>query len=247
MAIFNEAFLDKFKKKTSSSSHPNNLYWVAKRKVDIGSSEEVLENNACTSPKEAMKFYMELMHNATISGSSVSIGKRNTKDMETATLYIYKLKVNEFVPGRNSNSFKCTVEKIEAAGTCMELLKKYGFSMGASSNVEEAREAEFKKVISMLRASVDEAKNKFSGIKIAIKDTKWYNESDEDEYEKFLSKGGSIDIATMDGSNEKDYGAYRHISRLLKQKVKESHEVDGTVGEDGYKHDCIIYYKSGIK
>ena len=245
MAIFNEAFLDKFKKKTSSSSRPDNLYWVAKRKVDIGSSEEVLENNARTSPKEAMKLYMELMYNATISGSSVSIGKRNAKDMETATLYIYKLKVNEFVPGRNSNSFKCTVEKIEAMNL-YGALKEVWLSMGASLMLK-AREAEFKKVISMLRASVDEAKNKFSEIKIAIKDTKWYNESDEDEYEKFLSKGGSIDIATMDGSNEKDYGAYRHISRLLKQKVKESHEVNGAVGEDGYKHDCIIYYKSGIK
>lgn len=112
---------------------------------------------------------------------------------------------------------------------------------------EDCREAEFEKVISMLRASVDEANNKFSGIKITIKDTEWYNENDKDEYEKFLSKGGSINISTMDGSDEKDYGAYRHISRLLKQKVKESHEVNGIVGEDGFKHDCIIYYNSGIK
>lgn len=247
MAIFNEAFLDKLMKKTSTSSHPNYLYWVAKRKVDVGSNEEVLENNACTSQKDAMKLYMDITYNATIDGSSVSVGKMNTKDIETSTLYIYKLKVNEFVSGRNSNSFKCTVEKIEATGTCIELLKKCGFSIEASSNIEEAREAEFKKVISMLRSSVDEAKNRFSGIKITIKDTKWYNESDKDEYEKSLSKGGSIDIATMDGSNEKDYETYRHISRLLKQKVKESHEVNGTVGENGYKHDCIIYYKSGIK
>ena len=247
MAIFNEAFLDKLMKKTSTSSHPNYLYWVAKRKVNVGSNEEVLENNACTSQKDAMKLYMDITYNATIDGSSVSVGKMNTKDIETSTLYIYKLKVNEFVLGRNSNSFKCTIEKIEAAGTCIELLKRYGFSIETSSNVEEARETEFKKVISMLRASVDEAKNRFGRINIAIKDVKWYNESDKDEYEKFLSKGSSIDIATMDGSNEEDYGVYRHISRLLKQKVKESHEVNGAVGEDGYKHDCTIYYNSGIE
>ena len=135
MAIFNEAFLDKLMKKTSTSSHPNYLYWVAKRKVNIGSNEEVLENNACTSQKDAMKLYMDITYNATINGSSVSVGKSNTKDIETSTLYIYKLKVNEFVLGRNSNSFKCTVEKIEAAGTCIGRLKRCGVSIEACSNV----------------------------------------------------------------------------------------------------------------
>ena len=138
MAIFNESFLYRFKK-TSTSSHPDDLYLAAKRELDICSDED-------------------------------------------------------------------------------------------------CREAEFEKVISMFRR-----------IKITIKDTEWYNENDKDEYEKFLSKGGSINISTMDGSDEKDYGAYRHISRLLKQKVNESHEVNGIVGEDGFKHDCIIYYNSGIK
>ena len=41
MAIFNESFLYRFKK-TSTSSHPDDLYLAAKRELDICSDAEKL-------------------------------------------------------------------------------------------------------------------------------------------------------------------------------------------------------------
>ena len=149
MAIFNEGFIDKLIKSKSkpSKSLPKYRYETTKAKFKVGDKEDSSEFSRNGSPKESLEYFVDLLYDAEINGSSISLSKRNLNKIESDndTIYVYKLKVNEFVPGNNeSGVYKCTVEKIEASGTCIEVLEKYGFHITGSdnaSNIEKAKKA----------------------------------------------------------------------------------------------------------
>ena len=116
---------------------------------------------------------------------------------------------------------------------------------------EKARKSEFSKVISLLRESIKEARSKFPDLKITIKDLKYYKENDlyTGDYEDFISgerNTSYIQIASMDGTTKEGQKAYDLIVDIIDKKVSDSSDLKGTIGTDGYKHDCIIYYESGI-
>lgn len=120
-----------------------------------------------------------------------------------------------------------------------------------SSEREKIRKSEFSKVISLLRESVKEARSKFPNLKIDIKDLKYYKETElyTSYYEDFIScerNTSYIQIASMDGTTREGQEAYDLIVDILGKKVSDSSDLKGTIGTDGYKHDCIIYYESGI-
>lgn len=259
MAIFNEGFIDKLVKGKSkpSVSMPKYRYETTKAKLNVGAKEDSYEFSKNSSPKESLEYFMDLLYDAEISGNSISVSKRHLNKIKTDTIYVYKLKVNEFVPGNNeSGAYKCTVESIEASGTCIDVAEKYGFHIAGSedaSNIEKAKKAEYNKVVSIARAAIKEAKSKFKKFDHVVCGPSYYNslqnEGVSDDMEEYISSkyGSTITIVRFWGTDDDTLNAEKFVFNFMKDKVKSDSSISGTVYEDGYKDEYLIGYKSNLK
>lgn len=181
--------------------------------------------------------------------NSVKISKGKSKNLNKE-YSIFKATIVDETAG----NIKIRLVSEESSGKIKDLAKKYGFDIivdSDASEMEKARKSEFSKVISLLRESIKEARSKFPNLKITIKDLKYYKDNDlyTGDYEDFISgerNTSYIQIASMDGTTKEGQKAYDLIVDIIDKKVSNSSDLKGTIGTDGYKHDCIIYYESGI-
>lgn len=267
MAIFNEAFLDRYKK---SKKDNNRKYHEPKKdtnqKKNVGKTvykpEHKSTNNkigdefvttfkqSFNTAKEACALAIEDAFSIDYPESnSVKISKGKSKNLNKE-YSIFKATIVDETLG----DIKIKLVSEESSGKIKDLAKKYGFDIIVDSDAserEKARKSEFSKVISLLRESVKEARSKFPNLEIAIKDLKYYKETElyTSDYEDFISSERNtsyIQIASMDGTTKDGQKAYDLIVDILDKKVSDSSYLKGTIGTDGYKHDCIIYYESGI-
>lgn len=261
MAIFNEGFIDKLIKSKSkpSKSLPKYRYETTKAKFNVGDKEDSSEFSRNGSPKESLEYFVDLLYDAEINGSSISLSKRNLNKIENDndTIYVYKLKVNEFVPGNNeSGVYKCIVEKIEASGTCIEVLEKYGFHIIGSdnaSNIEKAKKSEYNKVVSIARAAIKEAKSKFGKFDHIVCGPSYYNSLKDkvanDDVEDYISSkwGSTITIVRFWGTDDNTISAEKFVFNFMKDKVKSDSSISGSIYDDGDKDEYLIGYKSSLK
>ena len=266
MAIFNEAFLDMYKK---SKKDNNKKYHEPKKeshKTNVGTTVYTPElkstNNkigdefvttfkqSFNTAKEACALAIEDAFSINYPESnSVKISKGKSKNLNKEYSIFKAIIIDE-----TAGNIKIRIESEESSGKIKDLAKRYGFDIVIdldSSEREKIRKSEFSKVISLLRESVKEARSKFPNLKIDIKDLKYYKETElyTSYYEDFISgerNTSYIQIASMDGTTKDGQKAYDLIVDILDKKVSDSSDLKGTIGTDGYKHDCIIYYESGI-
>lgn len=267
MAIFNEAFLDRYKKSKKYNDRKRHEHKKdAFQKKNIGKTvykpEHKSTNNqigdefvttfkqSFNTAKEACALAIEDAFSIDYPESnSVKISKGKSKNLNKE-YSIFKATIVDETLG----DIKIRLVSEESSGKIKDLAKKYGFDIIVDSDAserEKARKSEFSKVISLLRESIKEARSKFPDLKITIKDLKYYKDNDlyTGDYEDFISgerNTSYIQIASMDGTTKEGQKAYDLIVDIIDKKVSDSSDLKGTIGTDGYKHDCIIYYESGI-
>lgn len=268
MAIFNEAFLDRYKKqkKDRNKKHYDSKKNTIEQKKNVGKTvyKPAYKSAGYEKGKEIVTTFKQSFYTAKEAcalaiedafsieypeSNSVKIPKGKSKNLNKE-YSIYKATIIDETLG----DIKIRIESEESSGKIKDLSKKYGFDIVVdedASEREKARKAEFSKVISLLRESVKEAKKKFPDLKIAIKDLKYYKENElyTSDYEEFISGKKStsyIQIASMDGTTKEGQEAYDLVFDIIEKKVSDSSDLNGSIGADGYKHDCIIYYETGI-
>lgn len=266
MAIFSEAFLDKYRKprkddnkkynesrnNTSNKNVGKTVYKPERKSTNNNIGDEITTSfkQAFMTAKEACALAIEDAFSIDYPESdSVKISRVKSKNL-SKEYTIYKATIVK----ETSGNIKIKLESVESTGKIKDLAKKYGFSIEVDADAserEKIRKFEFSKVISMLRESVKEAKAKFPNLKIVIKDLRYYKENEmySSDYEDFVSgerNTSYIQIASMDGATKEGQEAYDLVVDIIDKKVSDSSDLKGTIGTDGYKHDCIIYYESGI-
>lgn len=265
MAIFNEAFLDRYKKSKKDNDRKRHEPQKDTFQKNIGKTvykpEHKSTNNnigdefvttfkqSFNTAKEACALAIEDAFSIDYPESnSVKISKGKSKNLNKE-YSIFKATIVDETLG----DIKIRLVSEESSGKIKDLAKKYGFDIIVDSDAserEKARKSEFSKVISLLRESIKEARSKFPNLKITIKDLKYYKDNDlyTSDYEDFISgerNTSYIQIASMDGTTKEGQKAYDLIVDIIDKKVSNSSDLKGTIGTDGYKHDCIIYYESG--